>query len=135
MKPPPEKQPPGSSAKEWLVHAQSDLQLARLASGRKDILPEQVCFHTQQAAEKGIKAVLLFKQIDFPLIHDIEELLELARQGGLALPDDVNNASLLTPYAVEARYPGQMEEISTSEVGQALHVAEAVVQWAAQIVG
>ncbi len=60
---------------EWLVHAKSDLNLARLSKGRDDVLPEQVCFHSQQAAEKALKAVLLHRKIEFPFIHDIEELL------------------------------------------------------------
>ena len=79
MKLPLEHGPPGSP-KDWLAHAQSDLNLARIARVQKDILPEQSCFHAQQAVEKALKAVLLFKKIEFPLVHDIEELLELAKQ-------------------------------------------------------
>jgi hypothetical protein len=60
-----------SSPKEWLAHAESDLNLARLAKDRDNVLPEQVCFHAQQAAEKALKAVLLHHKIEFPFIHDI----------------------------------------------------------------
>jgi len=65
---------PGSP-EEWMSHAKSDLHLARLAASDESILLEQICYHTQQAAEKAIKAVLLFREIEFPLIHGIEELL------------------------------------------------------------
>ena len=134
MTPRRENEPPGSPG-EWLSHAESDLALARLASGSKDILPEQVCFHAQQAAEKALKAVLLSKRIEFPLVHDIEELLELAKQGGVTLPPPVAGAGLLTPYAVEARYPGSLEEITPADVGKALRAAESVLQWAANAIG
>ncbi len=97
------KRPPPGSPEDWLAHAKSDLNLARLGKDRQEILPEQVCFHAQQAAEKALKEALLSRRIEFPLIHDIEELLELAEQGGLRVPPDVADAGSLTPYA-EDRY-------------------------------
>ncbi len=118
---------------DWLQHAQSDLNLARLASRDKKILLEQTCFHAQQAAEKALKAVFLSKKIEFPLIHDIEELLELAIRNGLTFPPDVNEAGALTLYAVETRYPGQLEPVTPSDVDEAIRLAEAVLQWAANI--
>lgn len=120
---------PGSP-EEWLAHAESDLNLARLGKGRNDVLPEQVCFHTQQAAEKALKAVLLHRKIEFPFIHDIEALLEIMMQSGLIVPPNVADAGALTPYAVEARYPGYEEEIAPAQVNEALHLAENVLAWA-----
>lgn len=133
MKPQPKEEVPGSP-KERLTHAESDLKLARLAKDSKDILPEQICFHAQQAAEEALKATLLSNKIDFPLTHDIEELIELAGQNGLVLPQEVIDAGGLTPYAVEARYPGHLEEIVPSDVEEAIGIAEAVLRWAAGIV-
>ena len=91
-------------------------------------------FHAQQAVEKALKAVLLFKRIEFPFTHDIEELLEIAQQGGLTLSSGVNEAGILTPYAVEARYPGQVEEISFSDVEEAIRIAEDVLKWVQEII-
>lgn len=122
------------SPKDWLAHAESDLTLARIAREQKDVFPEQTCFHAQQAAEKALKAVLLFKRIEFPLIHDIEELLELVKQNDLPFPKEVNDAGLLTPYAVEARYPGHLEEITPSDVNEAIRLGETVLKWAAGII-
>ena len=77
-----------------------------------------------------MKAVLLKRKIDFPFTHDIEELLELAERGGIALPSEVTNSGALTPYAVETRYPGSLEELESNQVDEALRVAGQVVQWA-----
>ncbi len=55
----PEKKRFPASPEEWLVHAKSDLKLARLGKESKDVLPQQICFHTQQAVEKAFKAVFL----------------------------------------------------------------------------
>ena len=87
---------PGSPT-DWLSHAKSDLNLARLASKHKTVLPEQACFHAQQACEKALKAVLLDKKLECPLVHDIEVLLEIAKDGGLRLPRKVREAGALSP--------------------------------------
>lgn len=120
---------PGSPD-EWLNHAKSDLRLAYLAAGDKAIRREQVCFHAQQAAEKAIKAVLLAGKIEFPLTHDIEELLEIAESGGIKLPQDVREAGILSPYAVESRYPGYWFEIADADLEEALRAADLTIQWA-----
>jgi HEPN domain-containing protein len=46
------------------------------------------------------------KKLEFPPVHDIEVLLEVAEKGGVDLPAEAQEASSLTPYAVETRYPG-----------------------------
>jgi HEPN domain-containing protein len=133
MKRPRKKQLPGSPT-EWLSHAQSDLNLARLAKNRKGILPEQICFHAQQACEKSLKAALLFKKLEFPLVHDLETLLSIAEKGRLDLPLTLFNIDLLTPYAVETRYPGFEEEITSSDVNEAIRMAEQTVGWACKLI-
>jgi len=109
------KRPPPGSPDDWLAHAESDLNLARLARDRQEILPEQVCFHAQQAAEKALKAVLVSREIEFPLVHAIQALVQIAQQSGLAVPPEVLEAVSLTPYAVVTRYPGHWEEISPEQ--------------------
>ena len=83
---PPEKKRLPSSLEEWLIHAHSDLRLARLGQESNDVLPSQICFHAQQAVEKAFKAVLLFSRVEFPLTHDIEELIDISNQAGISLP-------------------------------------------------
>ena len=131
---PMSKRPPPGSPEDWLAHAKSDLHLARLGKDRPEILPEQVCFHAQQAAEKALKGALLSRRIEFPLTHDIEELLEIAERSGLHVPPPVADAGSLTPYAVASRYPGSWEEITSPEVDEAIRSAEEVVTWATTLI-
>lgn len=133
MNPHDKKRLPASPG-EWLSHAESDLRLARLAVKDSQIRLEQVCFHAEQAAEKAIKAVLLSRGIEFPLTHDIEELLEIAVNGGVFLPEDVREAGVLTPYAVETRYPGSWEEITGADADEAISTAQQTLSWASRIV-
>ena len=129
MNPQNSKRIPGSP-REWLSHAESDLRLAKLAANDPYIIGGQVCFHAQQAAEKSIKAALLCRGIEFPLTHDIEELLKLAEDQGVIIPEEVQEADHLTPYAVETRYPGYLQEITGDDLSNALRIAEQTVSWA-----
>jgi len=125
---PPKKRMP-VSPDEWLIHARSDLKLAKLGIAQ-DVLREQICFHAQQAVEKSLKAVLLHFKVDFPLTHDLEELLDTLKIAGISIPSNLNEIGVLTPYAVETRYPGYWGEISESEVIEALELAESAIKWA-----
>jgi HEPN domain-containing protein len=127
MSPPSRRQP--ASPEEWLLHAGSDLNLARL--GRQgDVLPEQVCFHAQQAVEKALKAVLIYSCVDFPFTHDLEELLDTLSEAGISVPTELEEIGALTPYAVETRYPGYWGEITSTDVNDALEAAERTLAWA-----
>lgn len=119
--------------KDWLTHAESDLNLARLGHGSEQVLPQQICFHAQQAAEKALKAVLLSGRVDFPLTHDIEQLLEIAERAEIDLPPEVRDASQLTPYAVETRYPGSWQEVTDDDANAAIELAQHVIIWAKEI--
>jgi HEPN domain-containing protein len=114
---------------EWLNRAKSNLAIAKQPKS-DEIYFEDLCFETQQAAEKALKAVLLFKGIKFRFVHDIAEFLTLLEQNWIIPPDDVRTATILTDYSVEARYPGPFEPVTEEEFKEALHIAETVVKWA-----
>ena len=120
-----------ASPEEWLAHAQSDLKLSQLGKDNPEILHEQICFHSQQSVEKALKAVLLFSKIDFPLTHDLEELSYILEGAGIHLPQDILDVGILTPYAVEARYPGYWGELTGQDVDEAITLSERVLKWAA----
>ena len=122
------------SPKEWIVHAHSDLALAKRGIGDDEILPQQICFHAQQAVEKALKAVLLYNKVDFPLTHDIVELLNIFEEAGISVPHGFSEVGMLTPYAVETRYPGYRDEITKKDVEDALQLAEMVVSWAGKYI-
>jgi HEPN domain-containing protein len=128
MNPRDRKLLPGSPD-EWMKHALSDLKFAKLGQKKKDILYQQICFHAQQAAEKALKAVLLYRKIDFPLTHDIEGLIDIFDKAGIPVPSDFQSAGVLTPYAVETRYPGNWDEMTEKEVNEAIKLGSKIVTW------
>jgi HEPN domain-containing protein len=130
----PSKKRLPSSPAEWMENARSDMRFAVIGMEETGILPHHICFHAQQAAEKALKAVLVFYKVDFPPIHDIQQLLRLLEKADIAIPADVQNAGILTPYAVETRYPGYWGDIGNKEVQEAVLLAEAVLAWAERII-
>ena len=114
---------------QWLNRAKSNLAIARQPK-TDQIYWEDLCFEVQQAAEKALKPVMLAKGIKFRFVHNLSEHLTLLERSGVALPDEVKNAAILTDYSVEARYPGPSEPITEGEFRNSLRIAEAVVAWA-----
>jgi HEPN domain-containing protein len=46
-------------------------------NGDNELDADVIFFHIQQAAEKLIKALLSFNKVNYPKIHDLEELLNI----------------------------------------------------------
>lgn len=100
-----------TEAQAWLERAQSNLILAQKGK-RRGVMLEDLCFNAQQAAEKALKAICILEGLDFPRTHSLTRLLDILEAGGVVVPADVKNCDILTPYAVQTRYPGPNEPIS-----------------------
>jgi HEPN domain-containing protein len=113
--------------RRWISYAQADLNAAETLLKGNNCFNQQICFLSQQAAEKAIKASLVFLQIEFPFIHDLDELRNL-------LPQDWNcseqhlDLEILSDWAVRSRYPIDPAPPSLKEAQAAFQQAEAVLQ-------
>jgi len=128
----PDRDP--SHPRSWLRRARSNLARARCLAGQPEVLYEDLCFDAQQAAEKALKAVLVHRRAALRKTHALAELLTLVGKVGVNVPPEIEEAALLTPYAVEARYPGLWEEVTAADHEEAVRVAERVVRWAEVLV-
>ena len=107
----------------WLAKVEADLAVAeRLTPGGGEHA-WAVAFHCQQAAEKFLKACLSWWQIEFPKTHDLQQLLGLAGKRDAALAESLRDVATLTPYGVEARYPGDAPDVTVEDAQSALKVA------------
>jgi len=111
--------------RQWLDKADKDLAVAKhlLNAGYN----EAVGFHSQQAAEKYLKAYLVRRQVDFPKTHDLGKLLELVATVDARLAESLAEADDLTDFGVEIRYPGDLPELSADEAKGAVELAEKVL--------
>lgn len=92
---------PGNPA-DWLRHARSDLAVAEgLVSG--DVLVETLCYHAQQAVEKSLKAVLVYRGIEFPYTHNIARLITIVRESNLQWQDELDEAADTFPQLTSAK--------------------------------
>ena len=95
--------------KEWLTKARQDLDSARFLSDMKPLPKDIIGFHCQQAVEKCLKAYIVFHDIEPPRSHDLLYLKTKCKSiGGIPELDDTI-LSRLNPYAVEHRYPGEID--------------------------
>ena len=62
-------------------------------------------------------------------------MLDILQEKGIKIPDELIEVDVLTPYAVQTRYPGYWGEIATSDVTEAIAIAERAVEWAISEIG
>lgn len=96
--------------RSWLVKAERDLRSARRLADAEDSLLDTAAYHCQQAAEKGLKGFLLYHDIRFEKTHDLELLLSQAERIEPEFCVCRGAGRILTPLAVEFRYPGEYIE-------------------------
>lgn len=106
------------TSEDWLRYAEQDFVAAeRLLE--PPALPGTVCFHAQQAAEKALKAYLIWLTADrVPHTHDLRTLSAAVVERGGQAPDE-GHIEALGGYAVAARYPGSPQPNET-------HACEAI---------
>lgn len=120
-------------ARRFLLIAERDIQVFQKLSGDPEIHDGAVGFHAQQALEKCLKAVLALHQIPFRKTHNLDELLDLLKDQGRALPPNPDLLDIFTPYAVTLRY--DLIELGPFDRDLARSVVEAVRHWAEEQVG
>lgn len=113
--------------KGWINKAENDLKNAVhvLATMQEPPL-DTVCFHAQQCVEKFLKAFLTFHNIEFPFIHELDELAELCSSVDKDFKEMVPRVRILIPYTVEIRYPEESPEISMEDAQLAVEIAKEV---------
>jgi HEPN domain-containing protein len=111
--------------REWVEKAENDLKNAALTlRAGKESPTDTIAFHAQQCVEKYLKALLTLRGIDFPRIHDLEELVVRVGPGVIGL--SVQEQRRLTAYGTVTRYPGDYEPVSLAEARRAVALARRV---------
>ncbi len=101
---------------EWVDKAEADLAMARREIDALD-KPNYhaVCFHTQQCAEKYLKACLQEADISFRKTHDLSELLDSTLSIDPTLESLRQDLNSLSAFAVEYRYPGESADLDEAQ--------------------
>ncbi|MCL5961763.1 MAG: HEPN domain-containing protein [Chloroflexi bacterium] len=110
----------------WLFKAEQDLEAAEVLLARRPPLIEPALFHCQQAAEKSLKAYLVWHNQPFAKTHDLVALLSLCISIEPQFTALEAATVALTPLAVSFRYPGEVPTPTEQHSNEALKLARDV---------
>lgn len=125
--------------KQWIVAAQEDLRLARtLLDEQRDFYPP-ICFNSQQAVEKALKAFLYFHRVDEEFrSHHLDMLLVRCKEIDLTFDELREPVAILDQYYIPTRYPDALAGMTASgvyheeEAREAVEYAEKILEFVMQ---
>lgn len=108
----------------WFEFAREDFRLVKIAL--KEKIYNQVCFHSQQAAEKTLKGFLKNKSKNVPKTHFLDELLNLCIKIDNDFQALKEGCSILDDYYIPTRYPDALPGIFPEGLPQQKDAQEAL---------
>jgi len=111
--------------KEWFRKALENLKAAKVLLERG--LYASSYFHSQQAAEMALKALIVLKSGVQPFTHSLIELLKQASRF-VEMNLDRSDLAWLQDHYLQARYPNtRLSEYTLEEAERALNIARGVL--------
>lgn len=115
------------AARSWVMRAEHDFTIALRDMEYTTPTTDMVCFHMQQAAEKYLKAFLVFHGREYPHTHRLEVVIQFC---GEVDPEFYQLHDLgvddLSRYATTMRYGETAYMPSLEETRRAMELAERV---------
>ena len=88
-----------------------------------------MCKIYSHALHQRTKSLCIANGIRFPKTHNIDQLIDLLKNGGIIIPDNINEGKILTNYATETRYPEGYEPVDEEEYQRAVRIADDIIKW------
>jgi HEPN domain-containing protein len=115
-----------TDARAWLAKTVQDLRRVEILLAATPADVEGALFHSEQAAEKALKAFLTWHDVRFRRVHDLEEIGKQCVQVDPTLGPLMARAETLSAYASRFRYPGAPYEPPIEEGQAALALAREI---------
>ncbi len=125
-------------ARRWLRQGQNDLAIVRMSL--REGFFSHACFMSQQAAEKGLKALAFLKGERYVVGHSVRDLLERVAGDYPVLLPFRGQAARLDQYYVPTRYPDALpggvpfEAYGRDQADEAASAATAIIEAAARLI-
>ncbi|MCM1387657.1 MAG: HEPN domain-containing protein [Bacillus sp. (in: Bacteria)] len=122
--------------REWYDMAVVDLGVAKHLYDTYYPKPlEIICYHCQQAAEKAIKALIMYCGVEggMPKLHDLSFLLNQIKNKIQIEDRYYDYADTLTPYGVSVRYPNELF-LEEKHAKEALEFSSEILIWVEEII-
>lgn len=120
-----EVHPTEEPSQRWLRWANEDLVAAGHNAADAEIAPRVACGLAQQAAEKAIKALLVAADVDPPKSHNLLRLARMLTEERARLLLEVDLEEL-TRWAIEGRYPEDLDEATANDATRAVELAREI---------
>lgn len=119
---------------QWLARANDDIETCELLI-IKSGPANTICLHSQQAAEKHLKAFLAHYGKHIRKVHDLESLINECCAINKSFDALIEDARYLTQFYEESRYPGDYPEFTLQEAKKALEAALRVKKFVLEKIG
>ena len=113
---------------EWLEKAHHDLLSAIALADSQHHLYDTAVYHTQQAAEKALKAFLVFNNQEVPHTHNVRVLLTRCCVFNASLNELAHQVILVAPYDTLYRYPGEILNPTEEQTANAILSAQIIIK-------
>lgn len=113
-------------ALEWLKKADNDLGFARAGFAAFDEFYSQMCILCHDAAEKYLKAYLVFSKKVPPRTHDLELLLGRCEKIARGFEAHLDECKILNRYYAPLKYPSHYPECTRQQAREAIGAAESI---------
>jgi len=115
---------------EWLFKAEHDLASSSYLLSSPEPLFDIAIYHTQQCAEKSLKAYLTFKEKEIENTHNLKMLVEICSGIDSGFNDLIEDCIFLNPYATLYRYPQGDLMPSEEAVIKAIKTSQKILSFA-----
>lgn len=118
-----------SRYRDWLDEALDDLSVAEILF--REGKYSKVCFFAQQAAEKALRALIIYRHKRYVDIHSISELLRIAK----APQELIEKGDTLDRHYIPSRYPNAWpygapyKHYKKSDAEEALRICREVISY------
>lgn len=121
--------------KVWFRYADMDYDTAvHLLKNMYPMPSEIICYHSQQAAEKYLKGILISFGEEIIKTHDLVFLANEIQNHSLVSADILKICAKLSVYGVKARYPKELA-VTENAVKDAVENADRIKDWAYNTIG
>lgn len=121
---------------DWFIKADRDLGMAKSGQIHTPEYSDLICYHCQQAAEKYLKALVIYHGLPLRKTHDLEELLDILSTVDASINDSLYDEALkIKNYAIGIRYPDPSGDPTEADVTEALACATFFRDFAARALG
>jgi len=115
---------------EWIFKAGHDLESSKALLQATNPLLDIAIYHTQQCAEKSLKAFMAFHRMEISKIHNLKSLLEKCIEIDTSFDELFEDCIYLNPFSTLYRYPEgdlmPMKEEVENAMESALRIREFV---------